>query len=144
MLNEIDSRKQMRDEFVLRLEAELPGTEVVGAGGPRLWNTVAAMMPQVDGPQRWVVKLDKLGFAVSSGSACSSGKEEPSPVLLAMNFPPERASGVLRFSSGWETTTTDWKALLNGILETAKELAVLTVGNHHLSTRGSRDPKLRR
>src|SRR5207245_1632813 len=110
MLPEIEQRRQMRDQFIRRLEAELPGAEVVGSSQPRLWNTVAAMMPEVDGPQRWVVKLDKLGFAVSSGSACSSGKEEPSPILLGMGYAPERASRVLRFSSGWETTATDWDA----------------------------------
>ena len=124
MLPEIGQRCQIRDHFIRRLEAELPGLEVVGSNQPRLWNTVAAMMPEVDGPQRWVVKLDKLGFAVSSGSACSSGKEEPSPILVAMNYAPERANRVLRFSSGWETTAADWEALLEGIMNAAKELGV--------------------
>jgi cysteine desulfurase len=69
-------------------------------------------MPEADCQQRWVVKLDKLGFAVSTGSACSSGKEEPSHVLAAMGYSPRQAGRVLRFSGGWETTEDDWSALL--------------------------------
>jgi cysteine desulfurase len=72
-------------------------------------------MPNADCQQRWVVKLDKLGYAVSTGSACSSGKEEPSHVLAAMGFPPSAAGRVLRFSSGWDTTEDDWNALLEGL-----------------------------
>jgi len=59
-----------------------------------------------------VVKLDKLGFAVSTGSACSSGKEQPSHVLLAMGYSAADAGRVLRFSAGWDTTGDDWNALL--------------------------------
>ena len=72
-------------------------------------------MPNADGQQRWVVKLDKLGFAVSTGSACSSGKEEPSHVIAAMGYSPHEAGRVLRFSSGWETAEEDWQALLEAL-----------------------------
>ena len=68
-------------------------------------------MPPSDCPPRWVVKLDKAGCAVSTGSACSSGREEPSHVLAAMGYDPSEASRVLRFSSGWETAEADWQAL---------------------------------
>jgi cysteine desulfurase len=94
---------------------ELPGAEVVGLRQPRLWNTISALMPNADCQQRWVVKLDKLGFAVSTGSACSSGKEEPSHVIEAMGYSPHDAGRVLRFSAGWETTETDWLALLEAL-----------------------------
>jgi len=93
----------------------LPGAEVVGLRQPRLWNTVSALMPKADCQQRWVVKLDKLGFAVSTGSACSSGKEEPSHVIAAMGYSPHEAGRVLRFSGGWETTEDDWQALLEAM-----------------------------
>jgi cysteine desulfurase len=125
LLCEQEVRRQMRDRFIERLVGELPAVEIVGASQRRLWNTVAAMLPEVDCRQRWVVKLDKMGVAVSTGSACSSGKEEPSPVLLAMGYAPGEAGRVLRFSSGWETSEEDWNKLLNAIKQAAGELRPL-------------------
>jgi cysteine desulfurase len=109
-----------REAFERELLASLPGSEIVSARAPRLWNTVSALMPEADCQQRWVVKLDKLGFAVSTGSACSSGKEEPSHVLRAMSYPAADAGRVLRFSAGWGTTASDWTALL-AALQTVNE-----------------------
>ena len=108
-------RVEWRKAFEKRVVSDLPRSEVVGAGQERLWNTVSALMPEADSQQRWIVKLDKLGFAVSTGSACSSGKEEPSHVIAAMGYPPREAGRVLRFSSGWETTEEEWGALLEGL-----------------------------
>ena len=113
----------MRARFEAELCAALPGIEIVGAGAERLWNTASAIMPEIDCRQRWVVKLDKLGFAVSTGSACASGKEEPSHVLAAMGFTPAQAARVLRFSSGWETRAADWSALRDGLVRAVRELA---------------------
>ena len=114
-LEAVQLRLAWRDAFVERMLKVLPGAEVVGLRQPRLWNTVSALMPKADCQQRWVVKLDKLGFAVSTGSACSSGKEEPSHVIAAMGYSPHEAGRVLRFSSGWETTEDDWEALLEAL-----------------------------
>lgn len=113
---------KVREQFELELQASLPGVEIVGAGAERLWNTVSAIMPEIDCRQRWVVKLDKLGFAVSTGSACASGKEEPSHVLAAMGFSPAQAARVLRFSSGWETRPADWRELHDGLVRAVREL----------------------
>ena len=74
-------------------------------------------MPEADGRQRWVVKLDKLGLAVSTGSACASGREEPSHVLAAIGYAPSEASRALRFSGGWETTEEEWTALSAGLVK---------------------------
>jgi cysteine desulfurase len=110
-----------RENFERQLLHKLPGTVIVGANSPRLWNTVSALMPE--GVQlRWLTKLDKAGFAVSTGSACTTGKEEPSHVLAAMNFKPAEAHRVLRFSSGWETTEADWDALANALAKVHAEL----------------------
>jgi cysteine desulfurase len=92
----------------------LPGAMIVGAHSPRLWNTVSAIMPE-GGQLRWLTRLDKAGFAVSTGSACTTGKEEPSHVLAAMHFKAAEAHRVLRFSSGWETNEGDWDALANAL-----------------------------
>lgn len=110
-----DERRAWRTNFEKALIDALPGSQIVGAGSERLWNTVSALMPDTDCQQRWVVKLDRFGYAVSTGSACASGKEDPSHVLLAMGYRPAEASRMLRFSSGWETTEADWAALLRGL-----------------------------
>ena len=107
--------EKTRAAFEKRLLAALPGAEIVGAGAARLWNTVSALMPEADCQQRWVVKLDKAGFAVSTGSACASGREEPSHVLAAMGYAPGQAGRVLRFSSGWETTAAEWRSLADAL-----------------------------
>jgi cysteine desulfurase len=109
------SRWAWRETFERGLLEQLPGSEIVGAGAERLWNTVSALMPEADCQQRWVVKLDKFGCAVSTGSACASGREEPSHVLAAMGRTPGEASRVLRFSSGWETGEKEWRGLLEGL-----------------------------
>jgi cysteine desulfurase len=112
--NQHTLRTLWRENFEKQLLKELPDAIIVGANSPRLWNTVSALMPE-GAQSRWVSKLDKAGFAVSTGSACTTGKEEPSHVLAAMHFKPAEAHRVLRFSSGWETTETDWDALARAL-----------------------------
>lgn len=111
----MEGKGKLRERFENKLRDILPGVEILGAGEARLWNTVSALMPEADCRRRWVVKLDKLGFAVSTGSACASGKEEPSHVLAAMGRAPSEAARVLRFSSGWETAAADWNALAQAL-----------------------------
>jgi cysteine desulfurase len=104
------------------LEA-IPNVRVLGRQSQRLWNTSSVIMPPArDCRQRWVVKLDRLGYAVSTGSACASGKEETSHVLRAMGVPADEASRALRFSAGIETTPDQWKSLLAGLRQAASEL----------------------
>ena len=120
----IGERVAMRREFESALRRAMPGVRIVGEPADRLWNTVSVVMPEVaDCRQRWVVKLDKLGFAVSTGSACASGKEKPSHVLSAMDIPPDAAGRALRFSAGWETRADDWSELLAGLQRALRELS---------------------
>jgi cysteine desulfurase len=128
MVAALESRPTGCPEDRLWFERELlqmlPATRLLGRRDAVLWNTVGAVMPEhADCRRRWVVLLDRLGFAVSTGSACASGKEKPSHVLLAMGIPPAEAARVLRFSSGWETTREDWAGLLAAIVSAATELA---------------------
>ena len=80
-------------------------------------------MPPADCRVRWVVKLDKAGFAVSTGSACSSGSEAPSHVLSAMGATSDQAARALRFSSGWLTPQSDWDTLRTALVRIHAELA---------------------
>jgi cysteine desulfurase len=105
--------------FCRDLKRALPGVELVGTGD-RLWNTVSVVMPELSSRQRWLVKLDKLGIAVSTGSACSSGEEKPSHVLRRCNCRTPAPVGLLRFSSGWETSESDWKELVEAIMRVWK------------------------
>ena len=116
-----ETRAVWREKFEKLLLRQVPGATVVGLHAPRLWNTVSALMPE-GGQQRWVTRLDKAGFAVSTGSACTTGKEEPSHVLSAMGYKAGQVTQVLRFSSGWETTAADWEALEKGIVKVYSEV----------------------
>ena len=111
----MSEKVRLREEFETKLTETVAGTEIAGRDADRLWNTVSMLMPPTKRRQRWVVKLDKLGFAVSTGSACASGTEEPSHVLLAMGYAPDGAVHALRFSSSWETTRDDWAALFEAV-----------------------------
>ena len=111
------AKKTMRDDFISRISE----ATILGQGEERLWNTVSAKLPG-DCRARWVVKLDKAGFAVSTGSACASGKEAPSHVLKAIGVADEDTDRVVRFSSGWETTAADWEALAKGVSHVGADL----------------------
>ena len=117
-------RLKWKYDFEAELLTALPGARVLGAGVERLWNTVSVIMPEVpDCRRRWVVVMDRLGFAVSTGSACASGKAKPSHVLTAMGISAEDAGRALRFSAGWGTTRDDWQALLEGVKAAARDMS---------------------
>jgi cysteine desulfurase len=116
-----EHRAVWKEKFEKLLLRQVPGSTVVGANAPRLWNTTSALMPE-GGQLRWVTRLDRVGFAVSTGSACTTGKEEPSHVLSAMGYKAGQVTQVLRFSSGWETTAADWDELEKGIIKVYDEV----------------------
>lgn len=121
--SQIAERLAWRDHFLEWLVKWYPECRVVGAGSERLWNTGSILMPpQADCRRRWIVQLDRVGVAASTGSACSSGKEQPSPVLLAMGYPMGETDRMIRFSSGWETCEADWRLLAEKVMEAANRL----------------------
>jgi cysteine desulfurase len=77
--------------------AAIPGARVAGAGASRVCNTLNVAFEGCDG-ETLLAALDLEGISVSTGSACSSGSLEPSPVLLAMGYDPALARGAVRFS----------------------------------------------
>jgi cysteine desulfurase len=85
-----------------RLEAQLAalGIEALGKDAPRLPNT-ACVAVAGKSSETLVMALDLAGYAISAGSACSSGKVKPSPVALAMGHGEEIAKSAIRISLGW-------------------------------------------
>ena len=75
----------------------------VGKGAPRLPNTLCVLAPGWKGETQ-VMAMDLAGFAISAGSACSSGKVRASRVLTAMGHAPEDAACAIRVSIGPATT----------------------------------------
>ena len=112
---------EARDVFIEQIVQAIPGVALIGAGTDRLWNTVSMSMPRHQSV-RWIRALEKAGFLLSSGSACSTGKTGVSEVLLTMGIDPAVAGRVLRISAGVETTAEDWQALSDALLVTYKLL----------------------
>ncbi len=97
--------KTLRNRLENGLRAT-PGVVVFADSVPRLPNTTLFTVPGLKA-ETAVIGFDLAGIAVSSGSACSSGKVQPSHVLEAMGFGPELAQGAVRLSLGWSTSEAD-------------------------------------
>lgn len=104
--HEAARQADLRDAIAAGLRRLAPDLVVFGAGAPRLPNTLSFSVPGLDAPTA-IMRLDLAGVAVSSGSACASGKVARSPVLAAMGVSPALAAGALRVSLGWNSTTSD-------------------------------------
>ena len=117
----VAGRQRWRDAFIAQVRAALPGARVAGSGAARLWNTVSLLLPEGEN-HRWVTKLDKRGFQVSTGSACATGKAGPSHVLAAMGLSADEARRVIRISAGWDTSEDDWRGLAAALGEIAPEM----------------------
>ncbi|MBV9455949.1 MAG: aminotransferase class V-fold PLP-dependent enzyme, partial [Bradyrhizobium sp.] len=113
-----------------RLEAGLrqaTGAIIFAEHAPRLPNTTLFTVPGLRAGTA-VIGFDLEGVAVSSGSACSSGKVQPSHVLQAMGFDPNLAQGAVRLSLGWSTTETEvdlalqaWRKLARTLIKGSDE-----------------------
>ena len=95
--------EQLRNRFELASVERIDGATINGAQAPRLWNTTNIAFPRLEA-EAILLLLSERGIDASAGAACSSGSLDPSPVLLAMGIPAERAHGSVRFSLSRETT----------------------------------------
>lgn len=109
------------DALEADLQAYAPEAIVFGKDMPRLPNTTCIAMPGVNSETQ-LMALDLASVAVSAGSACSSGRIEPSHVISAMGYPKEIATTAIRISGGWNTTqediaklSTEWKKLYDRV-----------------------------
>jgi cysteine desulfurase len=94
--------------------ARVAGATINGSTEHRLPNTSNIRFDGIQG-EAMVIALDLRGYAVSSGSACSSGAVEPSHVLLAMGLTPEQARSSVRFSLGPENTSAQVDGLIEAV-----------------------------
>jgi cysteine desulfurase len=121
--NEEGSRlAALRNQIVGLALREIPGSHLNGDGSERTPNTANLRFDGVDG-EELVKRLDREGFALSTGAACSAGAVAPSHVLIAMGLAPREVQGSLRVSLGRGTREEDaaaFSAALRRIVEIAR------------------------
>ena len=114
----------LRDRLERGILDNVAGTIVNGALTPRVPNTTNISFDGVEA-ESLLIALDLEGFAVSTGSACSSGTLEPSHVLRAMGLPSHRAQNSIRFSLGAGNTEAQVDALLATLPVVVEKLRTL-------------------
>jgi len=103
--------QKLRAKLEAGLRSVTPEITIFSSDVPRLPNTTLFSAPGMKA-ETAVIAFDLEGMAVSSGSACSSGKVHASPVLTAMGVDPIKAQGAVRLSLGWDTTEAEVQYLL--------------------------------
>ncbi|MDR3074015.1 MAG: aminotransferase class V-fold PLP-dependent enzyme [Deltaproteobacteria bacterium] len=111
----------LRDSLQRRLLAAIPEAVVNGDEDCRLPNTLNMAFKGVES-QSLVAGLDRLGICVSSGSACTEHKQEPSHVMRAMRVPAEYANGAVRISLSGFTTERETGILAEALPRLIREL----------------------
>jgi len=117
---EAASRSAARDGFEARIATEI-GARPLGAAGERLWNTSMFLLPHSRN-LKWLTRLAREGFGVSTGSACSAGRGNPSRTMEAMGLDYAEMGRVMRVSGGWDSSADDWRALAEALRAVALEL----------------------
>ncbi len=121
----LPDQADLRDRLERGILESVPDCSINGDRRLRLPNTTNICFDGFEG-EAMVISLDLKGFAVSSGSACSSGAVEPSHVLLALGLPKEKAKSSIRFSLGASNTAEQVDALINAVAESAVHLRRLS------------------
>ncbi len=106
MDSEAARQARLRDKLLDGIVERVPDSFVTGDRTHRLPNNASVIVKYIEGEAQ-LLRLDAVGIAASSGSACTSGSLDPSHVLLAMHIPVEFAHGSLRFSLGRGTTEAE-------------------------------------
>jgi cysteine desulfurase len=111
----------MRDTFEAAIRGALPDVRVNGAKSPRVPNTSNILFPGIDA-MALVARLDQFDIACSVGSACSSGRPEPSHVLLAMGLTEDEAYSSVRFSFSVMNTMDETLHAADIVAEAARRM----------------------
>ena len=124
--NIVTTNNKVKD-YRLLLEKELRnlGAIIFAEQTERLANTTFFAFSNIDG-STLLTALDRKGYAIASGSACSSNSSEASHVLLAMGIKPELAQGALRVSLGIDTKENEIKRFLESLKVEVNRLKQLT------------------
>ena len=117
--------KFLRDWMEQRITETMSDIYIVGKESKRLPNTSNILFANIDA-QSLIINLDLKGVAVSSGSACGSGRMETSSILKAMQFTEEEARGSLRVSLGWWTSLDEVKYFVTALSESVGHLQKLS------------------
>jgi len=115
----------LRDRLEHGVLTTVRGAERNGAAEPRVPNTTNISFDRIES-ESLLIGLDLDGFAVSSGSACSSGTLEPSHVLKAMGLPHARTLSSIRFSLGTSNTDADIERVITALPPLVEKLRSLT------------------
>jgi cysteine desulfurase len=122
--SEAERLQALRDHLEQEVLKRIPDAHVNGAGAPRVPNTLNIRFDGIDS-EPLLIALDLKGFAVSSGSACSSGAAEPSHVLGAIGLTREQARSSIRISLGRSNTAAQVDALIEALCESVAHLRKL-------------------
>lgn len=114
----------LRDRLERGILSHVADTHVNAAGSLRTPNVTNIRFDGIDS-EALLIALDLRGFAVSAGSACSSGKQDPSPVLLAIGLSREQAKSSIRFSLGRSNDAAQVEALIDAVAESVAHLRKL-------------------
>ncbi len=121
MKKEGERLSRLRDKLIKGVIKRVKGTYINGHSEKRLPNNINFRLEAVEG-EAIVIQLDLQGIAVSTGSACSSAKLEPSPTLLAIGLKAEQTHGSLRITLGRWTTKKEIDYVLKVLPKTIENL----------------------
>jgi cysteine desulfurase len=127
-----EAHRAARDAAEARLRDRLPEAVIVSGGAPRLWNTLAVIVPRMDA-RKLVARLAASGIAASTGSACSAGAGSTPRIIAAigasrLGLSATDARGFVRFSASWETTPSDWITAIDALAEAVRpEVSLPTI-----------------
>jgi cysteine desulfurase len=121
------SMRTLRDAMEQQLASRVEEIRFNGAGARRLPNTSSMTLPAAHN-EALVIKMDLLGFAISTGSACSTGASRPSRVLAEMGLTPGEAASTVRVSLGRGNTSEQIDAFVGAMSAAARELRLLPAG----------------
>ena len=125
MIGRTQQARRLRDRFETEVEARIDDVVLNGSPRQRLPNISNISFRYIEG-EGLLINLDMQGVAVSTGSACSSGTLEPSPVIRALGKDEERARGAIRFSFGKDNCDDDVDYVLEVLTRAVENLRRLS------------------